>query len=133
MKLKGIDLIGEYTIKYFDDYLEILDENNNRIYYENSYDYWTKREYDECNNEIYFENSDKYWFRKEFDKNNNQIYFEDSDRFWIKREFDKNNNEIYYENSRGIIIGNRPKEVKQYTVAELEKLLNQKIEIIAES
>ena len=57
---------------------EIMDSNNNIIYYEYSNGEWCKREYDANNNEIYFENSNTYWYKKEFDKNNNEIYFENS-------------------------------------------------------
>ena len=38
--------------------LEIKDKNGNRIYYENSTGYWTKREYDSNSNRIYYEDSD---------------------------------------------------------------------------
>lgn len=57
---------------------EIMDSNNNIIYYEYSNGEWCKREYDANNNEIYFENSNAYWYKKEFDKNNNEIYCENS-------------------------------------------------------
>jgi hypothetical protein len=98
---------------------EIKDSKNNEIYYENSYGYWAKREYDKNNNEIYWEDSSGFWWKQEFDKNNNQIYFETSDGGWWKREFDKNNNEIYYENSNGTIIDNRPKSTPEFTMEEL--------------
>ena len=77
---------------------EIKDKNNNRIYYENSNGYWSKREYD---------------------KNNNEIYYEDSDGYWSRREFDSNHNQIYYENSNGEIIDNRPKSTPEFTMEEL--------------
>jgi uncharacterized membrane protein len=38
--------------------LEIRNQNDKRIYIENSKGYWSKREYDSEGNEIYFENSD---------------------------------------------------------------------------
>ena len=111
MKLKGVELKGEYRIVYFNNHFRIFDENNNNIYYENLNGTWSK---------------------KKFDKNYNMIYFEDSGGYWSKREYDENNNMIYYEDSTGYIRDNRPKSVKQYTVLQLEKLLNQKIEIISE-
>ena len=37
--------------------LDIRDKNGNTIYLENSYGYWTKREYDSQGNQIYFEDS----------------------------------------------------------------------------
>ena len=38
--------------------LEIRNQNDKRIYIENSKGYWSRREYDSEGNEIYFENSD---------------------------------------------------------------------------
>jgi len=38
--------------------LGIFNQNGNKIYYEDSDGYWTKREYDKNGNKIYFENSD---------------------------------------------------------------------------
>lgn len=131
MKLLGIELKGEYTIAYYDSCFRVFDENDNKIYFEDSDGFWIKRIFDENNNQIYYEDSDKYWAKREFDENNNEIYFEDSDGYWEKRVYDKNNNEIYYEDSEGVIINNRPK-AKQYTVAELERLLGEKIEIVSE-
>jgi hypothetical protein len=78
---------------------EIKDKNNNKLYFENSYGYWIKREFDKNNNEVYYENSDGFWVKREFDENNNQLYVENSNGFWCKCEYDKNNNEIYYEDS----------------------------------
>ena len=37
---------------------KIKDKNNNRIYYEDSNGYWSKREFDKNNNIIYYEDSD---------------------------------------------------------------------------
>ena len=111
MKLKGIELKGKYTIEYSSDSFKVFDENNNKIYYEDS---------------------DGFWAKIEFDKYNNAIYYKDSDGYWSKKEYDENNNRIYYENSNDYILDNRPKSVKQYTVKELEKLLGKKIEIISE-
>ena len=39
---------------------EIRDKNGNEIYYETSYGSWQKREFDENNNRIYCENSNGY-------------------------------------------------------------------------
>ena len=88
---------------------EIKDKNGNRIYHEDSFAFWIK---------------------KEFDKNNNQIYHEDSYAFWIKREFDENNNRIYCENSNGYIIDNRPKPIQEYTMEELTKILGKPFKIV---
>ena len=86
----------ELKIKDFP--FEIKDSKNNEIYYENSYGYWAKREYD---------------------KNNNEIYYENSHGNWYKHEFDKNNNEIYYESSYGTITDKRPNPTPEYTMEEL--------------
>jgi len=58
--------------------IQIYDENNKRIYNENSYGGWVKSEYDENGNRIYSENSDGYWYKREYDENRNLIYFENS-------------------------------------------------------
>ena len=68
--------------------LDIRDKNDNTIYMENSYGYWTKRERD---------------------SQGNRIYFESSTGFWAKYEYDSKGKEIYYENSEGKIRDNRPK------------------------
>jgi hypothetical protein len=78
--------------------LEIKDKNGNRIYYENSTGFWTKREWDSRGEEIYYENSDG---------------------FWAKCEYDSQGNVIYYENSRGKIIDKRPKPCEN-KVVEIE-------------
>ena len=57
MKLKGIELIGTYEVRYYATSFAVYNEKGNRIYYEDSYGYWAKREYDEKGNEIYYENS----------------------------------------------------------------------------
>ena len=58
--------------------IEIYDENNKRIYNENSYGNWSRKEYDENGNIIYYENSEGYWKKFEYDENGQRIYFEDS-------------------------------------------------------
>jgi len=40
--------------------LIIQDKNGRTIYFENSFGYWVKCEYDSQDNEIYYENSDGY-------------------------------------------------------------------------
>ena len=95
------------TIKVYKDYLEVLDKNGNRFYYEN----------------------DEYWAKREYDKQGNITYFENSNKYREKREFDKNGDVTYFENSKGIIIDNRFKEM---TVAEIEKELGYKIKIKGE-
>ena len=109
---------------------EIEDKNGNRIYFEDSDDYWYKREFDKNSNEIYFEDSNGYWSKREFDKNNNEIYQEISNGYWIKREFDENSNEIYYENSDGIICDNRPKIIQEYTMEELTKIVGKEFKLV---
>ena len=76
---------------------EIKDKNNNKIYYEDSYGFWSKRE---------------------FDSNNNEIYYEDSDGYWAKKEYDSFGL-IYFEDSNGEIIDNRTKSTPEYTMDEL--------------
>jgi YD repeat-containing protein len=49
------------------------DENNNKIYYEDSDHNWEKYEYDENNNLIERECSDGSWWKNKYDKNNNLI------------------------------------------------------------
>ena len=68
--------------------LEIKDKNGKEIYYENSYGYWVKYEYD---------------------SKGNQIYYENLIGNWAKQEYDSQGNEIYFENSSGVVIDNRPK------------------------
>ena len=81
---------------------EIKDKNDNRIYFEASYGYWVKYEYDQNGNEIYFENSTGYW---------------------RKYEYDQNGKIIYVENSNGYIEDNRPKVV-ELTLDEIAEKLN---------
>ena len=62
---------------------------------------------DHNGNEIYYEDSYGYWYKNEFDQYGNNIYYETSDGFWYKREYDSNGNVIYSENSTGYIEDNR--------------------------
>jgi len=95
---------------------EIRDSNGKVIYYENSEDYWNKREYDSNGKVIYYENSEGYWNKREYDSNGKEIYLERSDGCWNKREYDSNGKVIYYENSEGFIEDNRPKTFSGKTV-----------------
>jgi len=96
--------------------LEIRDKNGERIYFEDSSGYWTKREYDSQGKEIYFENSDGFWRKRERDSQGKLIYYEDSTGYWSKREYDSQGNEIYYGDSNGTIIDNRPKSCEDKVV-----------------
>ena len=100
--------------------LFLYDSNGNKIYYEGSDGYWSKREYDSNGNQIYHESSDEYWKKIEYDSNGNQIYHESSDGYWSKREYDSNGNQIYRESSNGTIIDNRPKESCNGKVVEID-------------
>ena len=57
---------------------------------------------DENGKETYFENSYGYWERYEYDKNGKKTYHETSDDYWSRCEYDENGEETYYENSNGI-------------------------------
>jgi hypothetical protein len=67
---------------------------------------------DKGGKEIYWEDSNNYWCKREYDANGNAIYWENSNDFWGKIEYDAHGNAIYYENSYGVIIDNRPKVVE---------------------
>jgi len=92
---------------------EISDNNGNEIYYENSYGYWIKREFDQNNEKIYFEDSDGIIIDRKSktlatqlkinnfsfeinDNNGNRIYLENCNGFWYKQEFNQYNQKIYY-------------------------------------
>jgi len=111
---------------------QLFDKNGNEIYWENSNGLFYIKEYDSNNNRIYYEDSNRFFYIKEFDSNNNEIYYEDSNRYWVKKEYDSNNNELYCEDSNGIIIDNRPKEVKRLTHKEICELIGYNVEIIKE-
>jgi hypothetical protein len=81
----------------------IKDKNGKLLYFENSYNFWYKREYDENGDERYCENSNGYWYKCEYYENGNVRYYEDSD---------------------GTIRDNR---VKEMTIAEAEKEFKVKI------
>ena len=80
----------------------IYDSKGKEVYYEDSDDYWWKREYDSNGNETYFEDSNDYWEKREYGANGKLTYFEDSDDYWWKYEYDSNGNEIYAEDSDGV-------------------------------
>ena len=129
MKLKGIELKGTYKVICYDTSFAVYDEKGNQTYYEDSNDYWAKREYDEKGNVIYFEDSKDFWIKRKYDGKGNQTYYEDSYGFWEKREYNEKGNMIYYENSNGKIIDER---VKELTIEEIERLLGYKIKIKGE-
>jgi hypothetical protein len=99
------------------------DQNGKQIYYETSDGFWSKYEYDQNGNRIYFEDSIGYWSKSEYDQNGKRIYFETSYGDWCKYEYDQNGNVIYFENSNGYITDNRPKVV-ELTLDEIAKKLN---------
>ena len=108
----------------------IKDSRGNRIYYESSTGYWSKREYDSSGNTTYLEDSEGYWSRWEYDfSSEGSIYHEDSDGGWSKWEYDSKGNEIYYEDSDGEIIDNRPKPVVELTMEELTQRLGYEVKI----
>ena len=59
----------------------------------------------------YYENSDDFWYKREYDSNGNVTYYEDSANYWYKCEYDANGIETYYENSTGFKRGT-PKSAK---------------------
>ena len=73
-------------------------------------------------NEIYFENSYGYWCKREYDDKSNVIYCETSNGCWSKYEYDDKGNEIYFEDSIGVIIDERPKLMIELTLEDIAKL-----------
>ena len=63
------------------------------------------------NDVIYFEDSFGYWVKCEYNFQG-VIYREDSDKYWAKWERDSQGNEIYFEDSDGTIRDNRPKSLE---------------------
>ena len=59
--------------------IKINDANGNETYYESSYGYWCRWEYDAKGYETYFENSSDYWYRCERDANGKATYYENSE------------------------------------------------------
>jgi len=99
---------------------EIKDKKGNRIYYETSGGYWSKREYDSSGNQIYYENSNGLWVKYEYDSNGKLIHFENSKGYWAKKEYDSNGKEIYFENSVGVVIDNRPNPSCEGKIVEID-------------
>lgn len=60
---------------------------------------------------IYFENSFGYWVKCEYNSQG-VIYHEESNKYWAKWEYDSEGNQIYFEDSNGVIIDNRPKPLE---------------------
>jgi hypothetical protein len=100
----------------------IKNENGNEIYYENSYGYWYRYEYNSNRNQIYYEDSTGYWGKNQYDSNGHQIYYENSNGVWYKREYDSDGNIIYHEDSERVIRDNRPKPVLEITLEEIAAL-----------
>ena len=76
---------------------------------------------DSKGNWIYFETSYGYWSKREYDSKGNWIYFEKSDGYWEKHEYDSQSKEIYFETSDGYIEDNRPKSEVQKAIELLTK------------
>ena len=102
----------------------IFDKNDNRLYFEDSVGYWSKREYDENNNKIYQVDSTGNWLKQEYDSNNNLIYYEDYEGYWEKRVYDENNKMIYSENPYGTIIDKRSSNSLNENTDPKQKYIN---------
>jgi hypothetical protein len=81
---------------------------------------------DENDKRIYWEDSDGYWCKYEYDLHDNLIGFEDSTGYWGKSEFDVDGNKIYFENSDGVIRDKRQKwpfskAIVEVTLEEIAK------------
>ena len=59
--------------------IKINNAKGNETYYEDSYDYWERYEYDANGNPTYSEDSNDVWERWERDADGNMTYYEDSD------------------------------------------------------
>jgi hypothetical protein len=81
--------------------IDIKDANGNETYFENSYGFWIKHEYDSNGKETYYEDSDGDWRKSEYDSKGNKTYYETSYGFWSKYEYDEKGNKTYYEDSDG--------------------------------
>ncbi len=77
--------------------------------------------FDKNGNQIYYEDVHGYWVKYQYKHNNQPISFANSKGVWYKIEYDLNNNEIYYESSTGTIRDNRPKQVREVSMAEVEE------------
>jgi hypothetical protein len=58
--------------------IKIKDAKGDETYYESSYGYWCRWEYDDKGHETYFEDSSDFWYRCERDANGKVTYCEDS-------------------------------------------------------
>ena len=92
--------------------IEIKNAEGNLTYFEDSFGYRYKREYNANGNPTYYENSDGTWRKREYDAKGNDTYYEDSDGYWRRRERDANGDVDYYEDSTGVKRGT-PKSTKQ--------------------
>ena len=61
--------------------IEIKDTKGNQTYFEKSYGFWYRCEYDANGKVTYYENSNDYWERWEYDANGNETYYENGDGF----------------------------------------------------
>ena len=105
----------------------INDKHGNEIYYEDSDDFWIKREYDAHGNLIRYETSNLFWIKREYDAHGNCIRYENSDDYWSKRECDVHGKEIYCENSDGVFFDNRSKKV-EVTLQQIADKMGIKVE-----
>ncbi len=120
----------QMNVKEFPFYM--YDANGNVVYQENSSGFWSKFRYDTHDNKVYSGNSKGVEYKFEYDEWGNQIYYENSFGYCSKREFDESCNEVYYENSDGDIIDNRPKQVKEVSMADVEKKFGHTVKIVKE-
>ena len=97
----------------------IKDNQGNYVYYECSYGYWEKSEFDDQGNDVYYENSEGYWEKSEYNDQGNRVYYEDSDGNWEKSEFDDQGNLVYWKNSDGEIENNRPQQNCEGKIVEI--------------
>ena len=91
--------------------IKINDANGNETYYEISYGYWCRWEYDDKGHETYYKNSSDFWCRWERDANGNVTYYKNSSDYWNRYERDANGKVTYHENSKGVKWGT-PKSAK---------------------
>jgi hypothetical protein len=119
--MKDKQTIAQF-LKVKDFPFKIKDKNGEVIYYEDSYGYWQKYEYNDKGNVTYSEVSNGYWCKCEYDDKGNEIYIENSDGFWSKREYNDKDGLIYFENSSGSIVDRRPKPMIELTLEDIAKL-----------
>jgi len=83
---------------------------------------------DKKGRQIYYEASYGYWIKYEYDSNDNLIHCEYSDGHWAEYEYDSNGNQTFSEDSKGHIIDNRPKNT--FTIKELAEKLGVPVETL---